>query len=115
MLYHGRIDSKYSFVVHRIIKEGGILTTEIEDILERFPQFLNKKRKTINKVDNFEENYNEKYKNLIGLLKCGAKNIDEIIYILKINRNEVLNLLFEMQIENIIEEEIGVGYKLKKK
>lgn len=114
MLFHGRIDSKYSYGTNEILKSGGILTTEIEDILKKFPQFANKKRKIIHKSCDVYNFKNKKYELIIKILEK-PRNIDEIMNILNLERKEILNLLFEMQLENIIEEEIGVGYKLRKK
>lgn len=107
----GRIDSKYSYGVHEILKTGGILTTNAMDILESFPQFINKKRKT--ECKNYKNN--NKYEQVIRILEKGSAGVDEILYNLKLCRTEVLNILFEMQIEGIIEEKIGDGYILKKR
>lgn len=111
----GRIDSKYSYGVHEILKNGGILTTESKDIIEAFPQFANKKRKTSAEIRKNSRNINKKYEQIIEILEEGAKGFDEILYKSKLDRTEVLNILFEMQLEEIIEEKIGDGYILKKK
>lgn len=110
----GRIDSKYSVGVNQFLKEGAILTTDACDILDRFPQFNNKKRKTIEENKSYDKFENEKYKKILNALNLNKRCIDEIIYETKIDRKEVLNILFELEIEEMIEEEIGVGYRLKK-
>ncbi len=113
----GRIDSKNSFGTNEIIKKGGIITTESEDILNVFPQFINKKGKnTIKKeifYSNDEDNFKNEHKKIIQLLKDMPCTIDEIICRTKIERENVLDILFELQLEGIVEKRIGDGYKLK--
>lgn len=109
----GRIDSKYSRGVHNILKNGGILTVSAEDILDRFPQFKNKKRKIIIENKKTCEFKNENYERILDILSEGAKDLDEIIESSGIDRNTILNDLFEMQVNGLIEEEIGVGYRLE--
>lgn len=110
----GRIDDKYSFITNEIIKKGAKLTTKVEDILESYPQLANKKRKTIVKNKENCDISNNKYSKIIKLLETGAKTIDEIIYYSNIDRKEALNILFEMQLNGIIEQKIGDGYILTK-
>lgn len=111
----GRIDSKYSYGVHEILKNGGIITTEVEDILKCFPQFINKKRKTLSKIEKNLKTYNLKYEKIINILKDESKCLDEILMSSEFERTELINILFEMQLEGLIEERIGDGYVLKKR
>ena len=111
----GRIDSKYSYGVHEILKNGGIITTEVEDILKCFPQFINKKRKTLSKIEKNLKTYNLKYEKIINILKDESKCLDKILMSSEFERTELINILFEMQLEGIIEERIGDGYVLKKR
>ena len=103
----GRIDSKYSY--------GVIITTEVEDILKCFPQFINKKRKTLSKIEKNLKTYNLKYEKIINILKDESKCLDKILMSSEFERTELINILFEMQLEGLIEERIGDGYVLKKR
>ena len=105
----GKLDDTYSVGTNRFIKEGANLVTDISDILNFYPQFLNKKRKSIS-VKKVKSEYLEIY----NLLKNKSCNIEEI------NRNiknktiiEITNILTMMELEDIIIKDFGNGYKLK--
>ena len=55
MHYHGRLDNYLGIGVNNLIKEGAILTTKVEDILNYYPQFLNK----MCKKEEIERKYNK--------------------------------------------------------
>lgn len=110
----GRIDSKYSYGAHEILKAGGRLVTEGRDIINSFPQFMCKKRKSVPGKELKNENKNQRYEKIIKILENGSTSIDDIVYKSNLERTEILNILFEMQLEGIIEERIGDGYVLKK-
>ena len=50
-----------------------------------------------------------------SLVKDESKCLDEILMSSEFERTELINILFEMQLEGLIEERIGDGYVLKKR
>ena len=111
----GRLDDCHGVGVNRMIKEGAILSTEINDILKSYPQFINKKRKTISAKKYIDIIIKEEYREIYELLKEGVLTVDEIFNKVKDNDiNTIVNKLIKMELEDIIVQEIGVGYKLKK-
>lgn len=104
----GRIDSVYGVGVNKIIKEGAILTTSIEDILVNYPQFMNRKcKKDVNKIIIKKE-----YKKIYNLLEKGESTIDQLLTSTNYSIKEILELLLKMELENIVTQEMGV-YKIK--
>ncbi len=55
MHFHGRLDNYLGIGVNNLIKEGAILTTKVEDILNYYPQFLNKMCKRDEKFERKHE------------------------------------------------------------
>ena len=109
----GRLDDCHGVGVNRMIKEGAILTTKIEDIINSYPQFINKKRKTISKINNI--NVKKEYIEIYNTLKDKSLTIDEIFEkIDEKNINRLLNKLINMELEGLIIQVNGVEYKLKK-
>lgn len=113
MQFLGRLDNCCGVGVNKMIKEGAILVTNIDDIINEFPQFIEKKRKTFSK--NKRIDVKEEYKDIINILenKDVTLSIEEIYC--KLTKNsiqEILNLLMNMELEGIVEQEIGKGYRL---
>lgn len=104
----GRLDSAVGVGVNNLIKKGAILTTCVEDILRHYPQFLNKKR--------IKSHYNtiikDKYKDIYEVLDNREMSIDEIVEKVKINLNDVLIMLAEMEIQNLICQNYCGKYRL---
>lgn len=105
----GRLGDKASVGTNAFIKEGALLTTDINDILEYYPQFMNKKMKS-----NTEKKVKSEYRKIYNLLKNKNCNIDEIARELK-NKSvsEINNLLTMMELEDLIIRDFGNGYKIK--
>lgn len=105
----GRLDSKYGVGVNKLIQEGAILVTEIEDIVKHYPHIINKKWKNINQTKEIKKEYMQIY----NLLRKNAMGIEELMMEVE-DRNirEVMSLLTKMEIDGIIKQEIGVGYKI---
>lgn len=105
----GRINDKNSVWSNKFIKEGAFLITEIDDILKYYPQFMNKKRKSIR-----EKKVKSEYQEIYNLLQDKNCNIEEISKQLKKKSIiEITNLLTMMELEDIIIKDFGNGYKLK--
>ncbi|MGN1298360.1 MAG: DNA-processing protein DprA [Candidatus Scatovivens sp.] len=107
----GRLDSKYGIGVNKMIKNGAILVTDVKDIVRCYPQLIEKKWKTTPQFTKIKEEYREIY----GLLEENILGIEELYMRLK-NKDirQINKLLTMMEIENLIEQEFGVGYKIKK-
>ena len=134
----GRLDNYLGMGVNKLIKEGAILTTSIEDILIHYPQFSNKKCKErlkkakIKKADKLnKENKAEKtldakkynkmiintdFYTLYNLIKNGYSNLDEIFDQIKDSSEEdisnILEKLMSMELEGLIKKDILGGYKI---
>lgn len=108
----GRIDSYLSVGSNNLIKDGAIITTKIEDILNCYPQFANQKRKNNIKK---ETNILKEYKPIYNILKIEEKNIEEISIILDMSIIDTMNIISIMEIENIIEKKDDGNYRLKTK
>lgn len=102
----GKLDNSFGVGVNKLIKEGAILTTEIEDILTSYPQFLNKKRKSES-----QKKIKKEYRKIYNILSDSDSSIDDLILQTDYKIQDLLKILSNMQIENIISMEMGV-YKL---
>lgn len=105
----GGLENTYGVGVNKFIKDGAILVTEINDILEFYPQFLNKKRKTIS-----EKKIKSEYIQIYQILSQRNHTLDEISKKVK-NKNirEITNILTMMELEDLIIQDLGNGYKIK--
>lgn len=106
----GSLDNIYSVGANKLIQEGAILTTEVEDIAIHYPQIINKKWKKVDTIPQIKDEYLEIYK----ILQNGQMGIEELSMKLK-NKDvrEIANLLTMMEIEDLIVQEMGNGYKIK--
>lgn len=106
----GRLDSKVGIGVNNFIKEGALLVSEIDDILKHYPHINDKKWKKETKNSNLCEEYQE----IFEIIENGYKSIEEITN-KTIDKNliDTMNKLTMMEIEGIIEKDIGNGYKIK--
>lgn len=114
MALPGRLDNTYGVGVNKLIQEGAKLVTSIEDILINFPQFANKKWKETSENQIALWDVKDEYKEIVEILGNKTLSVDEIVQKTK-NKNlrETINLLMNMEFEDVVEQEIGVGYKLK--
>lgn len=119
MALPGRLDSSYGVGVNKLIQNGAKLITDVEDILEEFPQFDNKMWKTdVAKQENIFNIYieNNEYAEVMRVLQGKTLSVEEIYNQLP-NKTlrEVLNLLTNMELENYIVQELGEGYRISEK
>lgn len=101
----GKLDSPVGIGVNRLIKEGAVLTTNVEDILMSYPQFMYRKRKTYEKKVFKEEN------NLIYQCIDDGKYIDEILEECGLEFNSVIEIITKLEIDNYIYLDIDGRYK----
>lgn len=111
----GRIGDKMSVGTNNLIKKGAILSTSAEELLTNYPQFANKKRKTIHKKSKIKENIKikEEWKEIIDILEDKILSIEELQFKTGKSIRELMKDLSEMEIYGIIKQEIGTGYFLK--
>lgn len=104
----GRLDLKNGIGVNNFIKNGAQIVTCVEDIINCFFEFkskdLPKDKKTIPKVK-------KSYYEILTLLE-EEKNIEELMWITKKSRNELLKILVNLESIGLIKQEFGQGYKL---
>ena len=108
--FHGNLGNTCSIGTNKLIKNGANLITDINDILELFPQFLNRRRKTEKKKLNISELKSE-YKNIYSCLNDEFLSIDQIAIESKKDVREVINKLTLMEIEGLVQFEFGKGYR----
>lgn len=103
----GKLDSPVGVGVNRLIKEGAILTTSIDDILERYPNFRERKRLNEKVI---KSTINKEFKILYDFLNEG-KYFDEILGNTDKTFQELVSQLSKMEIEGLIYQEIDGKYK----
>lgn len=114
MALPGRLDNAYGVGVNRLIQQGAKLVTSIEDIIEFFPQFMEKMGKTNIQKQITLWDIKEEYIEIIEILKNKVLSIEEIFQFSKEkNLRNIMNLLINMELEGIIEQEMGKGYRIK--
>lgn len=105
----GGLDNTYGVGVNKFIKDGAILVTEVNDILEYYPQFMNKKRKTL-----LQKKIKSEYLPIYQILKEKNSSIDELSRKIKNKTiSEITNILTMMELEDLVIQDLGNGYKLK--
>lgn len=113
MALPGRLDDSYGVGVNRLIQEGAKLVTDIDDVLVNFPQFMHKLRKNDPQKQIAVWDVKEEYIEILEILKNGVLSTQEIVQNTKEkDLRKTLNLLINMELEGIVTQEIGLGYKL---
>lgn len=105
----GSLDSKYSVGTNNLIKNGANLITSAMDILKSYPQFENRKLKV-----EASQNIKEEYKKIFfNIFSDKYLSLEEIIKKTGMPTREVITKLTLMELEEIVEQEIGKGYRRK--
>lgn len=113
MALPGRLDNSYGVGVNKLIQEGAKLVTDINDVIDNFPQFMNKLGKSECQKQITFWDVKDEYKEIVEILQNNILSAEEIVQRTKTkDLREVLNLLINMELEGIIGQELGVGYKL---
>lgn len=94
----GNITSIYSKGCNKLIKDGANLVEDANDIISNFPFILEKNRLNTSEIYNFDENEIK----IIDLLSKGLYDIDEIVYITKLDISEVYPILIRLELNNEI-------------
>lgn len=110
----GKIDDKMSCGTNKLIKEFAILTTKIEDIIECYPQFIDKKRKNISEKIKIKSNeIKDEWKEIISCIEKDGKTIDELQLETNKNIRDLLKILTEMEILEIIHRNSKMEFELQ--
>ncbi len=116
MALPGRLDNPYGVGVNKLIQEGAKLVTNVEDVMCHFPQFINRLggRKVQTQLSLWD--VKEEYQEIVRILQNEILTAEEIMQKTRTkNLRETLNLLINMELDGIIVQEIGVGYRLYRK
>lgn len=108
----GKLDSCVGVGVNKMIKKGAILTTNIEDILLFYPQFMNKKRKTISKIKR-NLNIKKEYREIYNILNEENENLEGILAKVGIGIKEGIKILTNMELDGIIKQDEFGNFSLK--
>jgi len=105
----GSIDSIYSVGTNNLIKNGAKLITSGMDVIKSYPQFENKM------VNSYKEkNIKEEYKKIFfNIFSDKFLSTEEIIKKTGMPTREVITKLTLMELEELVEQEIGKGYRKK--
>lgn len=104
------LESPKGITPNKLIKEGAFLVTEVEDIINKYPEMKFTKKK-LKKVD---ENVKEEYKDIYNCLDYEKTiHINEITKIVKLNISEVSYKLMMLELEDKIISLPGNNYKKK--
>ena len=77
-----------------------------------YPEFLNRKIRTINIKKN-KIKVKKEYREIYSCLNDEFLSIDDIVEKSRKNVREVINILTLMEIDGLIEFELGRGYRIK--
>lgn len=100
----GQLDSKVGIGVNNLIKKGAIFTTEIEDIIDKYPQFGMKKRKELKKKNSKLLNLKNEYKEIYKILEKEESDIETILIRSNMEIRDILKILTNMEMEGIIKQ-----------
>lgn len=109
MHFLGSLDNMYSVGTNNLIKNGAKLVTGPVDILKNYPNLLTKKTQFL-KEKNVKEEYKEIYE---VLLFDKYLSVDEIILKTGIATRDAITKITLMELEGIIEQKVGKGYRKK--
>ena len=110
MQFHGSIGKTHSVGTNNLIKNGAYLTTSYKDILEKFPEFLMRKRRNI-KLNHNKITIKKEYKEIYSCLTNQFISIDKIAEMSRKSIREVMGILTLMEIDGLVIFDFGKGYK----
>lgn len=109
----GKLDSCVGIGVNRMIKNGAILTTSIEDIISLYPQFKNRLRKNIVKEKVIKIDIKEEYKEIFNIIKNNEEDLETILMKTNLTFKEAIKILTNMEIDGIIKQNEFGKFELK--
>ena len=105
----GRLDSKNGIGVNNLIKRGAIMVTSAKDIVDEIPKF----QFLIKRIPKRNDFVKKEYRKIYSILNDEPISIDEICSKTNNSISATLNLLSLMELDDLIEEIVGVGYVRK--
>ena len=107
------IHNKYGVGTNELIRRGAILVTSVEQIIEEFPNLIEKRefkpKKEINNVS--IDRIKPEYRSIYKILRGEKLTIDIISRKLKLDVSKVNSLLTLMELEGLVEELPGKEFK----
>lgn len=105
----GRLDNYLGVGVNKLIKEGAILTTSIDDIIQSFPQFMNKKRIIIKENKSY---MNKKCKKIYNSIFQKEKTLDELLIENNLDFTSLIEIISKLELEKYIYQDMDGKYKI---
>lgn len=107
------LESKKGITPNRLIKEGAFLVTEVEDIINKYPE-LNLKKQKFKKTEIKDDYVENEYKEVYNALNYEKEiHINEIAKIVNLSINEVSYKLMMLELEDKVVSLPGNNYKKK--
>lgn len=104
------LENSKGITPNKLIKEGAFLVTEVEDIINKYPEMKFTKKK----LEKYNETVKEEYKDIYNCLDYEKIiHINEISKIVKLNIGEVSYKLMMLELEDKIISLPGNNYKKK--
>lgn len=107
----GRLDSPVGIGVNKMIQKGAILTTTVDDILNYYPEFKNRRKHSGNKRICLD--CKGEYREIINVLQNKESTFEEILSSTKFSVKDLLKVLTSMEVEGIIDQNLYGRYSLK--
>lgn len=108
----GKLDSYVGIGVNNLIKKGAILTTEIDDILLKYPQFEKRKRIEVGKRNSKSVKIKKEYQEIYNIIEKGDGIINTIVIETGLDIKEILRILTNMEIDGMIMQDVSGKYIL---
>lgn len=107
------LENEKGITPNKLIKEGAILVTEVDDIVEKYPNINLQKEKAKNiKIE--KEEICEEYRDVYNVLeKENSMHINEIVKKVNLNINEVTYKLMMLELDDKIVSLPGNNFKIK--
>ena len=105
------LENKKGITPNKLIKEGAFLVTEVEDIINQYPE-INFKRQGFEQIEKKDESVENEYKEVYNALKYEKElHINEIAKIVNLSINEVSYKLMMLELQDKIVSLPGNNYR----
>lgn len=108
----GMLNSNVGIGVNNLIKNGAILTTNIQDILFKYPQFSNRLRIENKHCFSKSIKLKKEYVDIYKIIEKDEGILDNILVETNLSVREILKILTKMELEGIITQDITGKYRL---
>lgn len=107
------LENSKGITPNKLIKEGAFLVTEVEDIINKYPE-LNLKQQSFEIIDKKDDYVENEYKEVYNALKYEKEtHINELAKIVNLSINEISYKLMMLELEDKIVSLPGNNYKKK--